>query len=172
VHTARMSTVSDVVVSASASDDDLPVETSDGDLEWRVGGLRHREDDLPAVEHADGGREWWDRGLRHRMGGPAVEAPPVEHGWWRDGRAAGDDVRLILERAYVPDLREVDAWRLLGAGDLWAAGWIAAVVAANESPFLGESVRVTAGILIVDLLASTSGEWVIEIGPTGLASWR
>jgi hypothetical protein len=152
----------------------FPVGTADGGREWRVDGQRHRDDDLPAVERADGGREWWDRGMMHRLSGPAVEGPGGERGWWRDGCPVGDEVTLgLLERAYVADLSEADAWVLLGSGDLHTCGWVAAVVAANESPLLSEFVRVTAGLLIVDLRTDvSSGEWIVQFSPTGVPSWR
>jgi hypothetical protein len=36
-----------------------------GDMEWWVNGLRHREGGLPAVEMEDGEKEWWVNGERH-----------------------------------------------------------------------------------------------------------
>ena len=44
----------------------------DGNKEWRVDGVLHREDG-PAVEYANGDKEWYFNGKRHREDGPAVE---------------------------------------------------------------------------------------------------
>ncbi len=46
--------------------------TLNGNYEWRVNGLLHREDG-PALEHKNGDKEWWVNGKCHRENGPAVE---------------------------------------------------------------------------------------------------
>jgi len=57
---------------------------SNGNREWFVNGLRHREDG-PAIEFADGRRYWYINGLRHREDGPAVEYADGTRGWYVNG---------------------------------------------------------------------------------------
>jgi hypothetical protein len=54
-----------------------------GDIIWRVGGKRHRENG-PAMECADGTSKWFINGELHREDGPAFISKS-EKSWWIKG---------------------------------------------------------------------------------------
>ena len=60
-------------------------ESADGRREWRLNGVRHREDG-PAIEGPNGYREWLLHGKLHREDGPAIEWPDGRREWWLHGK--------------------------------------------------------------------------------------
>ena len=59
-------------------------EYANGDKEWWVNGVRHREDG-PAIERANGDKVWYLNGVRHREDGPAAEYANGEKKWYING---------------------------------------------------------------------------------------
>ena len=65
-------------------------ESADGRREWRLNGVRHREDG-PAIEWPNGDREWFLHGKLHREDGPAIELPDGYRSWWLHGKLHRED---------------------------------------------------------------------------------
>ena len=84
----------------------------DGDREWRLNGIRHREDG-PAVEHTDGYKSWWLNGERHREDGPAVEDANGSKQWWLNGVYYTQD-EFNAKINPVKEMTVADIERLLG----------------------------------------------------------
>ena len=57
---------------------------ADGDKDWFLNGLRHREDG-PAVERSNGYKAWCLNGKLHREDGPAVTYSTGEKYWYLNG---------------------------------------------------------------------------------------
>jgi hypothetical protein len=65
---------------------DVVVKIHDnGDKEYRLGRLPHREDG-PALISRTGYRAWYINGIRHREDGPAIEGPGEYKSWYLNGR--------------------------------------------------------------------------------------
>ena len=60
-----------------------------GDKEWRLNGLLHREDG-PALEYADGSKSWYLNGELHREDGPAHECNGYK-AWWLKGEKVTEE---------------------------------------------------------------------------------
>ena len=61
------------------------IHTLNGNKEWRVNGLLHREDG-PAVECENGTKEWCINGEYHREDGPAIEYGNGAKSWYINGK--------------------------------------------------------------------------------------
>ena len=57
-----------------------------GNKYWRLNGLLHREEDLPAVEHNTGTKIWCINNNLHRENGPAVEYFDGGKEWYLNGK--------------------------------------------------------------------------------------
>jgi hypothetical protein len=57
----------------------------DGDQEWHINGVLHREDG-PAYIGVDGYKSWWLKGKRHRIEGPAIERGNGTQEWYVHGK--------------------------------------------------------------------------------------
>lgn len=69
------------------NEDGPAIEHPNGDKEYFINGLLHREDDLPAREMANGTKEWFVHGKRHRNGDqPAIVRPDGTEEYWFEGK--------------------------------------------------------------------------------------
>jgi len=58
-----------------------PIEDSNGNKYWFLGGNLHREDG-PAIEFVNGDKYWYLNGELHREDGPAIEWAYGDREWW------------------------------------------------------------------------------------------
>src|SRR5690606_28291850 len=56
-------------------------EYSNGDVEWYINDLLHREDG-PAIEHVEGYKAWYKNDKLHREDGPAIEHSSGNKLWY------------------------------------------------------------------------------------------
>jgi hypothetical protein len=66
-------------------EDGPAMESANGDKFWYHHGALHREDG-PAIENANGGKQWLLHGIMHREDGPAVEYADGNKAWWLHGK--------------------------------------------------------------------------------------
>ena len=72
--------------------------TPEGNKEWRLNGLLHREDG-PAVEDTDGDKWWYRDDKLHRDDGPAVEYANGTKEWWVNGIQLEDtEIKTLQDR--------------------------------------------------------------------------
>ena len=83
-----------------------------GDKEWRVNGVLHREDG-PAVEYPDGHKEWWVNGVLHRENNPAREWADGSKEWWLNGEEYTEEEFLAITQP-VKELTVAEIESLLG----------------------------------------------------------
>lgn len=52
---------------------------------WKLNGLPHRDNDMPAIIYPNGSCFWFKNGIRHRDKGPASTYPNGQENWWNNG---------------------------------------------------------------------------------------
>jgi hypothetical protein len=91
--------------------DGLPaVITEGGDKYWYFKGIRHRLEG-PTIERADGYTEWCTNGSLHRINGPAVScAMTGSYEWWRHGKRHRDNDLPAVKRVWRVGVYTCEWW--------------------------------------------------------------
>lgn len=61
------------------------IQSSNGNTEWYLNGMRHRTDGPAFESPATGFKSWWLYDQRHRTDGPAIERGDGGKEWWVHG---------------------------------------------------------------------------------------
>lgn len=69
---------------------------SQGNQEWKLGGLLHRVDG-PAMINASGTKSWWQNGEKHRLDGPAIEWGEYREWWIFGWEYSEEDFNIAID---------------------------------------------------------------------------